>query len=121
MSLALEKNCNIDYECLDMIVELADKLRRKFCKSIEQKDIENDLRILKSYYIFERVTPLLQQEYNRGVANVIIKYFNIYANKENRSEYEKLLKLKFPLTVTTIKNNTRMLKKFHHHKNRKIS
>ncbi|CAG8777084.1 6633_t:CDS:2, partial [Racocetra persica] len=107
MFLALEKNCNIDYECLDMIVKLADKLRRKFCKSIEQKNIKNDLRILKKgYYIFERVTPLLQQEYNRGVANMIIKYFNIYANKENRSEYEKLLKLKFPLTVTIIKNNT---------------
>ncbi|CAG8832709.1 33358_t:CDS:1, partial [Gigaspora margarita] len=111
MFLALENNCNIDYECLDMIVELAEKLRKEYCTSIEQKDIENDLRILKNnlnihssyfrnhngkvnklvqdflfkkgHYIFERVTPLLQQRYNRGVANEIIKYFNIYANKEN--------------------------------------
>ncbi|CAG8852722.1 7633_t:CDS:2, partial [Gigaspora margarita] len=69
MSLALENNCNIDYECLDMIVELAEKLRKEFCTPIEKKDIENNLRILKSYYIFERVMLLLQQGYNRGAAN----------------------------------------------------
>ncbi|CAG8773302.1 355_t:CDS:2 [Gigaspora margarita] len=126
MSLALENNCNIDYESLDMIVELAEKLRKEHCASIEQKDIENDLRILKSYYIFERITPLLQQGYNRGVANEITKYFNFYANKGNPSEYKKLLKLSFS-DREMIKNNMRMLKKvlmlkkFRHHNNRKIS
>ncbi|CAG8742400.1 35905_t:CDS:1 [Gigaspora margarita] len=148
MSLALEKNCNIDYKCLDIIVELAEKLRKEYCTSIKQKDIENDLRILKSninmhssyfrnhngkvtkfvqnflfkkgYHIFEKVTPLLQQEYNRGVANEITKYFNNYANKGNPSKYEKLLKLS-SCDHETIKNNTQILKKFRYHNNRKIS
>ncbi|CAG8854065.1 25722_t:CDS:2, partial [Gigaspora margarita] len=105
MSLALENNCNIDYECLDIIVELAEKLRKKYSTSFKQKDIENDLRTLKSYYIFERVTPLLKQGNYRGVANEITKYFNIYANKGNPSEYEKLLKLSSS-NGETIKNNT---------------
>ncbi|CAG8611949.1 24271_t:CDS:2 [Gigaspora margarita] len=130
MSLAIENHCNIDYECLNMLIEVAENLQKEFksveFKSIGQKEIDHDLRILKSplnthssyfrkhnynvlkviknylfkqgYFIFERITPLLKFKYNRGIANEIIKYFNNYANKEN-PEYKKHLKQLLLLTA----------------------
>ncbi|CAG8696220.1 35680_t:CDS:1 [Racocetra persica] len=85
MSLALETHCNINYEYLDMLIEVARTLQKEFGKSVEQKEIKNDLRKLTSelnihssyfrshnnykilkfvenylfkqgYYIFERIT-----------------------------------------------------------------
>ncbi|CAG8787871.1 12777_t:CDS:1, partial [Racocetra fulgida] len=43
MSLALETNCNIDYECLNMLIKVAGNLHKEFDKSIKQKEIKNDL------------------------------------------------------------------------------
>ncbi|CAG8790281.1 15160_t:CDS:1, partial [Racocetra persica] len=99
MSLALETHCNIDYECLDMLIEVAEDLQKNFGKSVEQNEIDSDLRKLKSelnihssYFrknnyeilkhvenylfkqnnsIFERITLLLKHRYNRGAANKI--------------------------------------------------
>ncbi|CAG8523828.1 9105_t:CDS:1, partial [Racocetra fulgida] len=91
-----------------MLIEVAEILQKEFDKTVEQKEIKNDLRkltsklnihssyfrnhnnykVLKSvknylfkqgYYIFERITPLLRFRDYRGTANEIVKYFNNYA------------------------------------------
>ncbi|CAG8438126.1 7665_t:CDS:2 [Dentiscutata heterogama] len=48
MSLALESHCNIDYECLDALIDVAENLQKEFSKSVRQKEIKNDLRKLTS-------------------------------------------------------------------------
>ncbi|CAG8835242.1 43011_t:CDS:2, partial [Gigaspora margarita] len=85
----------------------AENLQKEFSKSVQQKEIKNDLRKLTSelsihssyfrnfnykvyksvenylfkhdYCVFERITPLLRLRYNRGAANEITKYFNNFA------------------------------------------
>ncbi|CAG8750240.1 15758_t:CDS:1, partial [Racocetra fulgida] len=37
---------NINYECLDMLIEVAEILKKEFGKTVEQKKIKNDLRKL---------------------------------------------------------------------------
>ncbi|CAG8856517.1 2935_t:CDS:2, partial [Gigaspora margarita] len=102
MSLAIENHCNIDYKSLNMLIEVAENLQKEFksvvFKSIGQKKIVADLRILKSqlnthssyfrkqnYNVFNLVENYL---FKKGAANEIIKYFNNYAHKENH-EYKK--------------------------------
>ncbi|CAG8713933.1 21291_t:CDS:2 [Gigaspora margarita] len=101
MSLAIENHCNIDYECLNTLIEVAENLQKEFksvgFKLVGQKEIVNDLRILPNCFVFERITLLLKFKYNRGAANKIMKYFNNYIYKEN-PEYKKRLKQLLLLT-----------------------
>ncbi|CAG8452635.1 6828_t:CDS:1 [Dentiscutata heterogama] len=52
MSLAIENHCNIDYECLNMLIKVAENLQKEFksvvFKLVGQKEIVDDLRILTS-------------------------------------------------------------------------
>ncbi|CAG8842805.1 31065_t:CDS:1, partial [Gigaspora margarita] len=44
----LKTHCNIDYEYLNALIDVAKNLQKEFDKSVRQKEIKNDLRKLTS-------------------------------------------------------------------------